>query len=378
MKECKRVLHVVSSMNRGGAETMLMNLYRHIDREKLQFDFVCHTMDKCDFEDEIYKLGGKIYRIKSLGNSGVFSYISNLRTVIKENGPYLAIHSHTDMQAGIANIAAIGTGTPIRICHSHNTKWGNSDKFMNNIMVSILKIIGRLTANKYVACGEDAARFFFGNKNFEKNKVLIINNGIDINNFTSNNTHIYQALRKELEINEDQLIIGHIGRFYEQKNHHFLIRVAEDLKIKKVKFKMLLVGRGPLFEDIKEVVQSKGLSEEVIFLGVREDVPLLMKIFDVFLFPSFYEGLPVVLIEAQATGLKCIISDNITADVDLGLGLINRINLNSSEDWIDMLLDIKNNNINISNSNIEKALRTNGYSVQDNVEILYRLYQINY
>lgn len=374
MKECKRVLHVVSSMNRGGAETMLMNLYRHIDREKLQFDFVCHTMDKCDFEDEIYKLGGKIYRIKSLGNSGVFSYISNLRTVIKENGPYLAIHSHTDMQAGIANIAAIGTGIPIRICHSHNTNWGHPVNIRNSVLYKLLKLIGRITATDFVACGIEAGEFFFGVKAVKHNKVKILNNGIDVEKFIHVNDALCNKLEKEFKIKENDLIIGHIGRFYEQKNHKFIIDIARCMKENNLNFKFILVGKGPLLESIKEKVYDMDLSENVIFLGVRTDIDVLLNLFDVLIFPSLYEGLPLTLIEAQAAGLPSVISDNITDELDLGLNLIHRLSLDDPLNiWINKLQKVTKRE---KKEDFIGILKDSCFNVQKNINLLYEIYNL--
>ena len=367
----KRVLHVVSSMNRGGAETMIMNLYRNIDKNKLQFDFVCHIKEKCDFEQEIYSLGGRIIRISSLGQIGLNEYINNLRKVISRYGPYQAVHAHTDIQAGIVMLAAKLEGIPIRVCHSHNTKWKENPRIKDNLQSYILRYIGRKTATNLCACGKDAAIFFFGKRAYEKNQVTILNNGIDIESF--NNINNVDIVKLKRQIKDDSFIIGHIGRFYEQKNHMFIVELAKELQEKNVKFNILLVGDGPLKEAVKQRVYDNNLDKNIKFLGVRDDVPMLLNIFDIFIFPSFYEGLPVTLIEAQASGVKCIISDTITEEVDLGLGLIERVSLSNKDKWISYLLNKKSKcDISIINKKVSEA----GYNARNNVRYLNKLYDI--
>ncbi|MFR1824093.1 MAG: glycosyltransferase family 1 protein [Clostridium saudiense] len=369
----KRVLHVVSSMNRGGAETMIMNLYRNIDKNKLQFDFVCHIKEKCDFEQEIYSLGGRIIRISSLGQIGLNEYINNLRKVISRYGPYQAVHAHTDIQAGIVMLAAKLEGIPIRVCHSHNTKWKENPRIKDNLQSYILRYIGRKTATNLCACGKDAAIFFFGKRAYEKNQVTILNNGIDIESFNNINNVDIVKLKRQIGIKDDSFIIGHIGRFYEQKNHMFIVELAKELQEKNVKFNILLVGDGPLKEAVKQRVYDNNLDKNIKFLGVRDDVPMLLNIFDIFIFPSFYEGLPVTLIEAQASGVKCIISDTITEEVDLGLGLIERVSLSNKDKWISYLLNKKSKcDISIINKKVSEA----GYNARNNVRYLNKLYDI--
>lgn len=374
MSNQKRILHVVSSMNRGGAETMIMNLYRNIDRKKIQFDFVCHIKEKCDFEDEICSLGGRIIRIDSLRTLGTKNYIKELKRVIIDYGPYQAVHAHTDIQAGIVTLAAKMARVDKRVCHSHNTKWKEKPNIKDNLQSYMLRNLAKITSTNLCACGKDAAIFFFGKNEYKKNKVIILNNGIDIDKFNNINNSDINRVKNELKIENSGLVIGHIGRFYEQKNHIFIINLAKELKKKNVNFKMLLIGDGPLKENIKQKSYEYKLDKNIVFLGVRDDVPVLLKIFDVFIFPSFYEGLPVTLIETQTSGVQAIISDTISKEVDLGVGLIERVSLNNTETWVKSIL-YKRNKCDVDT--IYKRINEKGYNVKNNVKTLEKLYDIN-
>lgn len=372
----KRVLHVVSNMHRGGAETMIMNLYRNIDRSKIQFDFVCHSKEKSDYDDEIINLGGRIFRIESLGTVGLKKYVKNLKNVIKENGPFQAVHAHTDIQAGVVTLAAKQAGVRIRICHSHNTKWKEKPNIKDNIQSYLLRNLSKFTANRYCACGEDAGRFFFGQSYLNKGKVKILNNGINVEEFINVPDSIIDMTKTQLNIKDDSLVLGHIGRFYEQKNHKFLIKIANELRNKDIQFKIFLIGDGPLKREIENEVIKNNLQSNVIFLGIRKDIPVLMKLFDVFLFPSFYEGLPLTLIEAQAAGLPAIVSDTITKEVDLRLNILRYININESLDkWIDQIIKFKKYK-RLDIGTIKKAIVEKGYDAKENAINIQDLYEI--
>ena len=281
----KRILHVVSAMNRGGAETMIMNLYRKMDKTKVQFDFIVHSDTKGHFDDEIISLGGRIINCNSLGSIGPWKYIKELYNIIKNNGPFHAVHSHTDFQGGFVALAAKKAGIKKRICHSHNTRWLANPTIINKVQLCMFREIIDRYSSDYCACGIDSSKFLFKKNKIKSNKINYINNSIDIERFNINDNCSY--IKSEFNISEDTLVIGHIGRFYEQKNHEFILQVAKNMKQENYKFKILLVGEGPLLNVIKDKVKNLNLTENIIFLGVREDIPQLMKTFDVFLFPSF-------------------------------------------------------------------------------------------
>lgn len=376
-KSIKRILHVVSAMNRGGAETMLMNIYRKIDRQKIQFDFVVHSNIKGHYDEEIISLGGRIIRCSSLGTLGPVKYIRELSMLISEKGPFHAVHSHTDFQGGFVAMAAKKAGVENRICHSHNTQWLANPKMTHKIQLFIFKEMIDRYSSDYCACGIDSAKFLFKEKRIKKNRIQYLNNAIDIDKFNNNyNSSNINYIKSQLNICKDTIVIGHIGRFYEQKNHKFIIKLANKMKQEGYKFKILLVGEGPLLDEIKNEVEKLSLNKYVEFLGVRSDIAELMQLFDVFLFPSFFEGLPVVLVEAQASGLPCIISNTITKEIDFKLNLVKYCDLNENIDtWIEQILNSKSS-IEVNREKINSALKKLGYDVDSNIDKIMKLYKI--
>lgn len=379
--EIKRVVHVVSDMHRGGAETMIMNLYRNIDRSKLQFDFICHyrkdepnTLDKkADYYDEIRKLGGRIIKIPSLGTSNLIEYILNIKRVLNENGPYEAIHVHTNKQAGFALLGARLAKVKKRIIHSHITKWS----YRNQIYSILLKKLMFVNATKYCACGEEAGINAFGSNMYENDKVFLLNNGIEVDSFMELDYELAKKNKKKLGIIGDELVIGHIGRFDTQKNHKFIVELAVRLRNNKRNFIILLVGSGPIQEEIQNEIKKQNLDKYIKFLGVRQDVHLLMKIFDVFILPSLFEGLPLVSIEAQAAGTKCITSDQVTNEIDMGLNLVRQLPI--TEDALELWEEeiFKLDTQNLDKDIILQSLTQRGYNVKKNVNKLYELYELN-
>lgn len=366
-----KVLHVVSAMNRGGAETMIMNIYRSIDRRKVQFDFVSHCEEECHYDQEIRKLGGRIFYVKSLGQSGPIKYINDIKKIINENGPYIAIHSHTDYQSGFGAFAGKLAGVKKRICHSHNTNWPRSKHWFNQLTLQFLKMLIRTNATDLVSCGKEAAKFLF-----DTEKVTVIPNAIDLDVFKRAKDLDVGYYRNELGINLDTKVIGHIGRFSEQKNHLFILKLAEFLREKNFNFRILLIGDGPLRSAVETEINNKGLSNYIQCLGVRSDIPELMNLFNVFILPSLYEGLPVVLIEAQAAGIPCVISSTITDEVDMGLGLIKKVSLDDDlkfwENALTKALETSKPDWNA----IYTALTKRGYNIKQSVRDLMQVYGI--
>ncbi|MGE6630127.1 glycosyltransferase family 1 protein [Bacillus sp. NPDC077027] len=374
MSETKRILHIVGGMNRGGAETMIMNLYRALDRTKIQFDFVSHRYDSCDYDDEIRHLGGRIFYVPSIGQTSPISFVKKLSETIKRTGPYQAVHAHTDFQTGFSALAAKLAGVPIRICHSHNTAWKKNQNWIDSLMLKGLRQLILSFSTQLCACGEEAGVFLFGKRKMDKGRVEVLPNGIDIDIFNQQSELSKDRVKKQLNLNENRMIIGHIGRFHEQKNHPFLLAIARQLKKQGVSFQLVLVGDGPLRSEMEKVVLREGLQEETIFTGVVEEVPLYMRAFDVFVMPSLFEGLPLVLVEAQASALPCIISDHITEEVDIGCGLVKRISLNASEYlWMKEILEAYHSDPP-RRELIMSALADKGFDVKGNVTRVMNLY----
>ncbi|MFS0655145.1 glycosyltransferase family 1 protein [Bacillus sp. 179-C3.3 HS] len=341
MSEPKRVLHIVGGMNRGGAETMIMNVYRALDKSSLQFDFITHREDICDYDEEIRQLGGRIFYVPSIGKTSPLAFVKTLSQTIKRTGPYQAVHAHTDFQTGFSALAAKLAGVSVRICHSHNTAWKQSPSWFDQWMLKGFRQLIFAFSTRLVACGEDAGAFLFGQKKMRSGRVDILPNGIDLDLFQQLGQERGAHMKKQLNLHEKKLVIGHIGRFHQQKNHAFLIKLANTLKAQGVSFQLVLVGDGPLRQEVESNVIRAGLKDDVLFTGVVSEVPEYMKAFDVFVMPSLFEGLPLVLVEAQASGLPCVISDHITEEVDLGCGLITRISLEAPEaDWVEEILEV--------------------------------------
>lgn len=296
-----RILQVVTYMGRGGLETMLMNYYRHIDRDLVQFDFLTHRDFRADYDDEIESLGGKIYRLPRLVPWSP-SYHKALDNFFAEHAEYRIVHVHQDCLSSVILKAAEKHGVPVRIAHSHTISQNKNFKY-------IVKLYYRRQIPRYAtqlfACGEAAGEWMFQGAAFE-----ILNNAIDARQYQFDPMRSRQK-RLELGIPEDGFVVGHVGRFSPEKNHKFLLDVFAEVHRQQKNAFLLLVGGGSLRPEAEKKVQSLGLNRNVIFTGVRNDVPDLMQAMDLFVFPSLYEGLPVTMIEAQAAGLPCILSEGV-------------------------------------------------------------------
>lgn len=368
----ERVLQVVGGMNRAGAETFLMNVYREIDKTQIQFDFLVYSNEKQDYEDEILSLGGRVIRIPyKAGIKGIFS-ISKIKKVIKEYGPYIAVHAHTLHNCAYSMIATKKYPNVLRISHSHSTVNTVKRNYIKKIYEKwTFKKIRKLS-NKWLSCGQEAGVYLFGEEFNEKG--VVINNGISPEKYFYVDSENYSRLKRDFDL-ENQLVIGHIGRFAPVKNHEFIIKIAKELKDKNVPFKMLLIGRGELENEIANEIKKQNLDKNVLLLGVREDIANLLKVMDVFLMPSIFEGNPVTLIEAQASGLPCLISSVITDKIDLNLGLIHKKSLNDSAvDWANELINLKGKR-NEDFSLIKNAFIKSGYDVESVVRLLLKIYK---
>ncbi|MGM8212331.1 glycosyltransferase family 1 protein [Virgibacillus sp. W0430] len=326
-----RVLHVVVNMNRGGAETLLMNLYRHIDRSNVQFDFL--TCKSGVYDAEIESLGGCIHRIPYITEAGHFGYVKHLKRFFKDHTAYSIVHSHMDKMSGLVLREAKRANIPVRIAHSHNTEseGGILAKMYKSYAGSLIKG----SATGLYACSSSAASWLYGK---DCNKSIILNNGIEIDKFTFS-SKARNEMRSALGLNKEAFVLGHVGRFSRQKNHFYLLDIFAEISEKQSNAVLILVGDGPLRRKIKERIVQLNLGEKVKLLGVREDIPQLMQAFDMFVFPSLHEGLPVTLIEAQSAGLVCLISDHITAEVDLSIGLMHQLPLNDKSMWVNQVIE---------------------------------------
>jgi len=294
-------------MNRGGIETMLMNYLRYIDRSQVQFDFLLTGDRHFEYESEIKDLGGKIYRIPRLGYKSFPSFIAGLNRFFKEHNYYPIVHSHWNAFNGLVLFFAKLHGVQCRISHSHIAKKSSG---IYGLLQILLKRIIKYTATINVSCGEEAALFLYGKKEYKIGNYVIFNNSIEVDKFRySSSTRI--QLRKKLGIAPNTVVMGHIGRFMKQKNHRFILSIFDEfLKIKN-DCKLLLIGEGPLEEELKRKVNLLNIEEKVIFMGVIPNVNDYLQVMDIFIFPSLYEGLSLSIIEAQAAGLPVVASKSI-------------------------------------------------------------------
>ena len=305
-----RIAQIMGKMNSGGVESVVMNYYRNIDKNKVQFDFIIDEDSQNIPKEEIENMGGKIILVPPYKN--IISYINVLKNIFREER-YKIVHSHLNTLSVFPLYAAKMANVSVRIAHSHSTS--NKKEWKRDILKNILKLFSKLNATHYFCCSEVAGRWLFGDKLYDRNQVMLINNAIDIEKFAYNKEE-YNKIREELKL-DDKLVITHVGRFVQVKNHRLLIDIFNEIHKINSQSILLLAGDGPLLEDIKEKVNKLNLSDSVRFLGIRNDINELMKGTDIFLLPSLYEGLPVVGVEAQAAGVLCILSKNITKEIKI-------------------------------------------------------------
>lgn len=360
-----RIAHIIGKWVGGGVEAVVMNYYRHIDKTKIQFDFICDDDSTNIPYKEIESLGGNVILIPPYQK--VFTYHKELKRILKE-GNYKIVHSHINTLSVFSLFAAKCAKVPVRIAHSHSTT--NKKEKKKNLMKQFLRPFSKIFANNYMCCSELAGRWLFGNREYEKGNVYLLNNAIDIDKFKYDKK-IRKQVRNQLNIADDTLVIGHIGRFVEQKNHIFLIDIFNEICKQEKDCILLLAGQGPLQNEIKDKVNKLELNDKVIFLGQRSDANRLYQAFDIFILPSLYEGLPVVGVEAQAAGLLCFLSDDMTKETKV-LDITNFISLSSSiEYWRDAIL----NSYDLFTRKItNKEMTLNGFNILKEALKLQELY----
>ena len=346
-----KVLHVVGSMNQGGTENFLMNLYREIDKTKIQFDFLVNRPGV--FDEEIKKLGGNVYYLDSLQKSGQIKYTKELRKFLKEHS-YTIIHSHINKVSGLILECAKKENIPIRIAHSH------SNGASSNIAVRLYKnYLGNKISNYatiLLACSKDASNRMFGKA---ASRAIIINNAINIERFKYSKTHREQ-IRDKYKIDEDTLVVGCIARFVKSKNHIYLIDIFNSYLKTNSNAKLLLVGEGSFEQTIREKIQSLHLQDKIIFAGTTFETEKYYSAFDCFVLPSLFEGLGIVLIEAQISGLNCLTSKDVVPPEAKISDRLKYIDLNEKpETWAKYISkSINRTNLNIgSEYDIKKVAK---------------------
>lgn len=360
----KRILHVVGAMNAAGTETMLMNIYRNIDRNKIQFDFISYQANG-HYDEEIKKLGGRIINLsKTLS-------VKELYDAIQNYGPFYAVHCHTLFHCGVAVFAAKLAGVRLRISHSHTT-FDRSDSFHRKMYMRLMRYAINRFSTKLLACSSQAGRYLFGDNNLN---FTYFPNLIDYRQFLKKKTAEVNRFKMEHGL-MDSIVIGHIGRFTDAKNHLFLLEILQSILKKETNVKLLLVGDGELKPQIIGLARKLGIYEKICFAGIRTDVPLILNCMDIFVFPSLHEGLGLVLLEAQAAGLPCVVSEAIQSEADLNINLVSKLFLADGADvWADKILEMagkKEKDID----KIIKGFEDNQYSLPAGVAKLMNIYNI--
>lgn len=360
----ERILHVLGTMDRGGTESMLMSHYRYIDRSKMQFDFVVHTKEQCDFEDEIVSLGGRVLRVPRFNLINIFFYKKAWENLFSSHPEYKVVHVHHFLVGGIVLPIASRHHVDVRIIHSHNTKppiFILKERVMwlfhrNLIKYSTLRL----------ACSSDAGEYLFGSTQFE-----VFHNAIEVSKFRYDSIQ-RMTTREELGLDDSIFLVGHIGSFRtHQKNHSFLIDVFYEIQKSNKNARLLLVGGGDLMPEIRSKTEYLGIMDKIFFVGVRNDIPALLSAMDVFVFPSFFEGLGIVGIEAQTSGLPCVFSEAIPQEAYV-TDTIHRISLKeSAKKWASAVLEAR---VSQPREAYADVVSHSGYNVVSNVEKMEKYY----
>ena len=366
IKEPIRVLQIVGIACNGGVEAVVLNYYRHMDNSKVQFDFVVHKNPAENFVAEVKKGGGRLYEVTPY-NKNIFAFTYEIYRIIKD-GHYAIVHSNMNSMSGFPLFAAWLAGAKVRILHNHTTD--TKTEGFRTILKRVLCPFAKMFANRYWACSNLAGEWMYGKKAVQSGKITIIPNAIDLERFAFNPDK-RKSLRQKLGL-DGKFVLGHIGRFAYQKNHSFLINVFAEVVRVKPEARLMLIGDGELRKIIEEKVVNLGLQDKVLFLGNRNDVADLYNAMDIFLLPSHYEGLPVVGVEAQANGLKCLFSDKVTKECLLTDNAYF-IDINQKvKDWVVEILKTK---IEYDRDGIENV-KNAGFDIRESGSMLKNVYGV--
>ena len=331
MTEVINVLQVIGGLNRGGAETFIMNVTRNIDKEKYKFYFLCYGYNHFDYEEEAKCLGSKIIKIPRPAKSFDVQTIRTIEKIITDNNIDV-VHTHTLYNSMYAVIAARNKKVKTIITHSHNTVSETNPGLIKKAYFSISKIVINLFSTKKIACGIDAGRALYYGKKFQ-----VINNGINIKQFQYSEKK-RSRIRKQYGIKNDEILIGHVGRFEPVKNHAFIIKIAEILSHTHIKYKFILIGDGPEKNNIDTSIKDKQLQDKIILAGKCTNMDEMYSAMDIMVFPSLFEGMPVSMIEAQINGLKILASDRI--DKRISFSNITFLDISNAKTWASTIQNL--------------------------------------
>lgn len=326
-----RILHVIGAMDRGGAETMIMNLYRAIDRSRVQFDFLVHEQRECDYDEEIQDLGGKVYRdLPRFMLINYPRYKRLCREFFERHDEHAIVHGHIASSAAVYLQEAKRAGR-IAVAHSHAQHYPLS---LPELGFRALAYPVRFVADQFLACSSEAGRDRFGEAVIESDRFHVVKNAIDVGRY-ANDPVAHEQTKRSLGY-EGVPLVGHVGRFDPIKNHSYLIEVFLEVRCRVPGAKLLLVGRGPYEEEVRRAVHEAHLEDDVVFFGVTDRVADVLKALDAFVFPSFSEGLSMAAVEAQAAGVPCVLSTGVPELAVIAPSFVERLPLDVGADiWAD-------------------------------------------
>ena len=357
-----RVLHMIGGLNTGGSQSLVINLYKAINRDEIQFDFIIDEPGQLFYKPLIEELGGKVFVMPKFNGKNFFAIKKAYKLFFKEHPEYKILHSHVRSYASIYLPVAKRFGVKT-IIHSHNTSNGTG---IQSLFKKIMQIPLKRQADYLMSCSTIAGEWLFGKKACKKSNYIFVPNALNLTDF-SFNEEIRNEIRKEFNV-EDKFVIGHVGYFKEQKNHTFLIKVFNDIAKERSDAVLLLVGQGELRPQIEQMIKELNIEDKVIFAGVRGDVYKIYQAMDVFAFPSLWEGLPVTVVEAQASGVPCFISDTITKDIHI-TELIHVLPITNIKIWVDSIL-----NCDTKRKDCSIRIKEKGFDVNELAKSLTEFY----
>ncbi len=362
-----RILHSVSNMDRGGIETMLMNYYRHIDRSKVQFDFVCNKQKPGAYDEEIQTLGGRLFHSPGLHPLRYFQYINFFKKLVHQHPEYKVLEVHNGALGVYALNSGKRAGIPVRIYHAHGQGLNMDYKI---VLKWMCKKLLRFNMNHHFTCGLKAGEYYFGKQVMNRGDYVFVHNAIDVDRFVYNEA-LRNSLRKEYGL-ENAHIVGHVGRFMHQKNHTFLIDVFAEIAMHDDKAVLVLLGDGELQNKMKAKAEHLGIGDRIRMMGNVGNANEWYQAFDLFILPSHWEGLPVVGVEAQAAGLPCLFSSSITSEIKM-TGNAQFLDLKSGvKHWAEVSLTLLRQ-VQVRN-NMREAIALKGYDIRVEAKKLEDLY----
>lgn len=362
-----RVLQVVTLMNRAGLENRIMDIYRNIDRDKIQFDFLTHRMEEGQFDNEIKSMGGVVYRIPGIKPWALIRYICNLNKFFKEHPNYKFVHVHLNTYSGWVQYAAKRAGVPVRITHSRANGIDKNWKWIFKALSK--KIVNGPTTHKF-ACSIQAGEFLFGKKGImPPNEFMVIPNGFNLRRFSFDQEK-RKVMRAKLLLS-DHLAVVHVGRLSAPKNHKYLVEVFKCIHNKRSNSKLFLIGDGELRHEIELQVSSLGLTESVVFLGSIPNVGDYLQAMDVMIFPSLYEGFGTVVLETQCSGLPTLATDGLPKETKI-TDCLEFMNIHDDpNNWAQTAIQMTTL---IKRKDRTADIRKAGYDIQDTYKILSDFY----